>query len=667
MLFRLILTLIVAACAGTALAQSTADDVILQMQQAHKRGDAKRLSALLPQARGHVLEPWAAYWELQARLGDASAQEVRDFLGRYAGTYQEDRLRTDWLALLGQRRDWSQFAAEVGAWRMRDEREVQCYALLVQHLRTGEDTSAQVRTLWYAQRDADDGCSTAVDRLLAAGKLGALDVWRKARLTMAAGRAQAARAAVVLVAPQIAPQINEIHQNPARYLASRIIAPTKQRKELVTLALVRMAANDPDAAASALERKWAVHLSAEERNWAWGAIGRASALRLDKQALGYFDNVTREADLDEDMLIWRTRAALRASAQPLWPLVLSGINAMSETTRRDSAWVYWRARALKALSPTPRTDASASRAGVHEAHALLQSIASMRGFYEQLALEELGQRITLAPAPAPLKPEEKQAAQSNPGLQRALAAIALGLRSEGVREWNYSTNLHTSGGMNERERLAAAQLACERQVWDRCINTSERTRSEIDITQRYPMPFKDEVLRRSAELGLDSAYVYGLIRQESRFITDARSGVGASGLMQIMPATARWTARKIGLQAFTLNQLGQPNTNIAIGSAYLKLVLDDFEGSQALAAAAYNAGPSRPRAWRAPGGSGAVLEGAIWAENIPFNETRDYVKRVLAGATVYAAIQTGQPQSLRARLAQVGPRSAASAEDKELP
>ena len=180
---------------------------------------------------------------------------------------------------------------------------------------------------------------------------------------------------------------------------------------------------------------------------------------------------------------------------------------------------------------------------------------------------------------------------------------------------------------------------------------------------------QDAVIARSKTINLDPAYVYGLIRQESRFVTDARSHVGASGLMQVMPATAKWTARKIGLAGFTPDQISDRDTNIAIGTGYLKLVLDSFEGSMPLAAGAYNAGPSRSRRWRAPNdGDGPVLEGAIWAENVPFNETRDYVKKVLSNTTNYAALITGQPQSLKAKLGMVGPRSAtAPAENLDLP
>jgi soluble lytic murein transglycosylase len=148
------------------------------------------------------------------------------------------------------------------------------------------------------------------------------------------------------------------------------------------------------------------------------------------------------------------------------------------------------------------------------------------------------------------------------------------------------------------------------------------------------------VIASAKEIGLDPAYVYGLIRQESRFIMDARSHVGASGLMQLMPGTARWTAKKIGLP-YAQEQITDRNVNLRLGTTYLKLMLDDFEGSQAMAAAAYNAGPGRPRRWR----EGASIEPAIWAENIPFAETRDYVKKVLSNATVYSAMLAGHRQS----------------------
>ena len=651
-----------------AIAQTPAgDSLIVEMNQAFKRGDQKKLSALLPQAKGHALEPYAAYWEIKARLEEASARDVQDFFARYPGTYQEDRLRNDWLLLLGQRRDWAAFAAEYPNFRMNDDKEIRCYALLVEHLKNPSADarlSDEVRKNWYAQRDADDGCRAAAERLVGTKNLSAQDVWQKARLALEANRPRAARDAVAIVSPESVGMVTELINSPARFLSEKNVAVRKTRKELITLALVKMASADQsgaEGAANMMESKWGNQLTAEERNWVWGLIGKQTATRLGTvpaaDALAYYGKVSKDSDLTDDMLGWKVRAALRAGAQPRWRDVLSATSAMSDNAKAEPTWAYWKARALVATT----------QPGNIEAIALYQSIASVRGFYEQLALEELGQKITVPPKPAPLSAEEKETARLNAGLNRAAYAMAIGLRPEGVREWNYSTNLTKPGGMTDRELLAAAQFACDKQIWDRCINTSERTKALIDLEQRFPMPFRDAVVKRVQSIDLDPAYVYGLIRQESRFIMDARSGVGASGLMQVMPATARETARRIGMTGFTANMITDLGTNIAIGTGYLKLVLDDVGGSMPMAAAAYNAGPGRPRAWRGQSGS-PTLEAAIWAESVPFAETRDYVKKVLSNTTNYAALLTGQPQSLKARLGTVGPRDANQPEtDKTLP
>ena len=637
---------------GQIVTANKSDEVILEMNQAFKKNDKAQLSRLLPKAKGHALESWAAYWELRARLDQASTAEIQEFLTTYAGTYAEDRLRNDWLLQLGRQRDWALIAQEYPRFRMNDDREVRCYALGTEAQLNKPETPAELKKLWYALRESDDGCTTVAEKLHDAKKLDSLDIWRKARLAMDNNRPRTAQAALNIESAELGKQAILIHADPQKYLDKRIVAFTRKRKELSVLALIRIANTDPDKAAQLLEKKWGLMLTKEEHNWTWGVIGKQAAQKLQDNAHAYFSKVSRNQDLNDDLLAWKARAALR---QGDWKAVAATLDAM-EDAKNDATWVYWKARAHlnTATTDAQRADATAS----------LKSIAGVKGFYEQLALEELGQAISAPAKPSPLTALEKAAAQQNAGLQRALYALSLGLRPEGNREWNYSTNLHTPGGMNERELLAAADLACSKQVWDRCINTSDRTKTQIDFDQRFPMPLKDTVLRKSKEVQLDPAYVYGLIRQESRFIMDAKSVVGASGLMQVMPATAKWTAKKIGLTNFQLNQLNEHETNVAIGTGYLKLVLDDFDGSMPLAAAAYNAGPSRSRAWR----KGPVLEAAIWAENIPFTETRDYVKKVLSNTTNYAAIITGQPQSLKARLGTVGPRNAqAPEENADLP
>lgn len=622
------------------------DEAIADMAQAYKQRDKRRLTSMLPQFRGYILEPWAAYWELSARLDEAGPTEIQEFMNRYAGTYQEDRLRVEWLLQLGRNRDWAAFNREYPKYRMNDDKSVRCYALLAEHLSAGTDVNAAVAETWYSLKDGDEGCAAAAEQLLKDHSMQPHAAWVRARLGMENDRLRVATQAVGLLNDSWVKTVNNIYLNPGKYLNDKLTALRPQTRELVSLALIRQAYLEPLEAAQEVEKlRWKAQLTQEEKSWIWGVIGKRAAQKLSDDAPRYFAN-GQFSQMHEDHLAWAVRAALRAGD---WKMVQAATAAMPAAVRAEATWTYWHARAL--LSQATNETARA------EALKLLESIAGVRGFYEQLALEELGQKIVAPERPAPVTPEEREAAAQNQGLARGLYAIKIGLRQDGVREWNYSTNLHVRGGLDDRAMIAAADLACRAEVWDRCINTSDRTRTLIDMEQRFPMPYKSAVLARTKAIGLDPAYVYGLIRQESRFIMDARSGVGASGLMQVMPATARWTAKKIGLTDFQAHQITDRDTNIAIGTGYLKLVLDSFAGSMPLAAAAYNAGPSRPRAWRGQAGA-PVLEAAIWAENVPFNETRDYVKKVLSNTTNYAALITGQPQSLKARLGSIGPRDA---------
>jgi soluble lytic murein transglycosylase len=200
--------------------------------------------------------------------------------------------------------------------------------------------------------------------------------------------------------------------------------------------------------------------------------------------------------------------------------------------------------------------------------------------------------------------------------------------------------------MSDRELLAASEIALRSGNYDRAIAAADRTRSEHDYSMRYLAPYSDQVRPAARSQALDDAWVYGLMRQESRFITSARSHVGASGLMQLMPATAKWVANKIGLKDFNQARVNDTETNLLLGTTYMRLVLESLDNHPVLASAAYNAGPGRARKWRAD----RPLEGAIYAETIPFSETRDYVKKVMSNSLYYSALFDGKPQTLKNRL-----------------
>ena len=647
-----------------ALAQAE-HQVVLDAREALRKKDRAQLVTASVAAQRHPLAQWIEYWELSNRLSGAQVDELETFYARWPGTYVEDRLRNDWLLELGKRRDWANFSRDFPRFRMNDDREVTCYWLLTQHL-SGQDVRDAARSAWFAQRDLDDGCNLLASTLFAAGQLTANDAWQEARISVENNRPRAARAAAGFVSPAAATTVAELWENPARYLSRK--PSGAHTAELATLALLRLASSDPQAAAAQLNERWQAQLPGPLAALAWAGTGKQAAQKLMPEAASYYqrawalrrDLTPAQLDLapwSDDMLGWQVRAALRfdgADAQR-WALISSAQQAMSADEQKDTTWIYWRARALQgAAKEGPQGDADRLAA-----RQMLESIAGQMNFYGKLAHEDLGGTVTLPPKPAALSGTEREAAKRNPGFDRALLLIAIGLRNEGVREWNF-----TLRGLSERELLAAAQLACDNEVWDRCINTSDRTRQEVDMAQRFPMPYRQDVVAQAREIGLDPAYIYGLIRQESRFIMDARSHVGASGLMQIMPATARWTAKKIGLE-YKPDMITDRGVNLRLGTAYLKLVLDDFGGSQALAAAAYNAGPGRPRRWR----DGPLMEPAAWAENIPFAETRDYVKKVLSNTVYYSALLGSKPVSLKARLGpQIGPRDTrAPASDDKLP
>jgi soluble lytic murein transglycosylase len=308
---------------------------------------------------------------------------------------------------------------------------------------------------------------------------------------------------------------------------------------------------------------------------------------------------------------------------------------MPPLQRTEPTWTYWRARSL------------ATGGDKDAAAALFTRLGSEHHFYGKLAREELGQPFALPPRSHAPAAEEVARMAANPGLQRGLALLRLDQRTEGVREWNW-----TLRGMDDEQLLAAAEVARRAESWDRAINTADRTVGTHDFSVRFLAPYRGVFSEQSRAHGLEEPYVLGLVRQESRFIPNAKSVAGASGLMQLMPATARWVARQTGMRDYAPARVTDVEVNVALGTSYLKYVLDELDGSPVLAAAAYNAGPGRARKWKGD----RPLEGAIYAETIPFGETRDYVKKVLSNTMYYAAIYGGDAKPLKARLGTIAPR-----------
>ncbi len=703
-------------CATPAYAQSS-DEVILRAKDAYRARNLNELTALRDMAlnQRHPLAGWVDQWLMQSKLKSATPPEVDQYLALWGSDYVADRLRNDWLLELGQRRDWPNFLRVLTDFRMNDDRSVVCYAVLARY-ETSRGTNAsaalgeQARQAWWQQKTADDGCHAMAQSLVAANVLGNPDIWRKIWLSNDAGQPQAASKASRLLDDATQQAYARVLAQPVKFLTTEAatrqdsgtyvsrtvqgpdrmvhgkrkpgktrvvrefvspppLPPAQQASALNVLAFQRWGSQDPNAAAQALlasdaASRW--RLSAEDQALVWASLGRQAASSLSPQAVDYYGRAWSLGGLKaaqtwgSETQTWWARSALRAATggqREAWPLLEAAITAMPSDMQQDATWVYWRARALLAQAPA----GVAGEAKRQQGQQLMARIAVQPvSFYGLLARDELGSAAPKLPSrPIGLTASERAQARAVPGLDRALRLYALDLRSEGAREWNYTLSFMKPGGMSDRELMAAADWACEREVWDRCINTSERTKQEVDLVQRFPTPFKNDILTAAQSVGLDPAYVFGLIRQESRFHVSARSGVGATGLMQVMPATAEWTARKLGMSDYRRDLLDDRDVNLKLGAGYLKLMVDEFAGSQAMAAAGYNAGPNRPRRWR----DGPQLETAAWAENIPFNETRDYVKKVLANAATYAHLMQGKALTIKNRLGVIGPRVAAQGPD----
>ncbi len=647
---------ILALCSGgaagapakaAAKAAANPAEAFLMAKESIRVGDAGKLARLAPQLKGYPLEPYLEYWQVGYRLQERSVEDIRGFLERNEETLLAEQLRADWLKLLGKKGDWEAFR-EQRARLLNEDAEIACYALLDRSREGGVDSVAEdLKAFWLAPRDLPEGCAPVAQQLLNSGRYSSGEVWQRFRVLADAGRVRAAKKLLESLSRAEAPVARSLDQafdSPARYLQQLPkTLSSRASHELVVLAFTRIARNDPQFAAARFNdalRAGPVReaFSAEERAYVWGQIAAAAARRHMPEAVAWFAQA-EDAALSDDQLAWRVRIALRTSA---WSQALAAIERMSPMSRADPAWIYWKARAVKALGRG------------EEAQDLFARIAGQHHYYGRLAAEELGQPMELPPAAAAPTPEELAQAGALPGLQRALALFALGMRNEGVREWNW-----TLRGMDDRRLLAAAQLASDNEIWDRSISTADRTIALHDFSLRYPAPHREIFAEQARVRSLDETWVLGLVRQESRFVASARSSAGAAGLMQIMPSTARWVAHRLGLKNFSTAKVVSIDTNAALGTYYLRRVLDDMDGQPVLAAAAYNAGPSRARNWLDP----SPMEGAIYVESIPFGETRDYVKKVMTNALYYAAVLGGKRVSLKERLGQVSPRSTIAAND----
>jgi soluble lytic murein transglycosylase len=642
MKFRLIL---IGITLSTSLFAQSNDSAFLTARDAFRVGDLNKLERAASQLGNHELAPYVENYRLRMWMDKGDPNGLRDFLQRNEGSYVAEKLRADWIRLLGRRSTWNEIDTEFPK-MLAPEPDVVCYSQQARLARNDRAVLAEAEKQWLTLLEPPEPCRPLLDAVVTNQRITTDDIWTRARRQLEANRPTWAKTTLNYLPEGQTPDsrsFDSMVNSPMGYLVRQPSNWSNSRagRELAAFAIQRMATNDPRQAADELARI-KDKLQDNERQWAWGQIALQGAKKHMPEAVDWYANAGK-IPLSDEAYQWKVRAALRSQE---WGVVRDTILAMPPELAAKPEWIYWLGRAQKSGGRTT------------DANALFEKIAGQPNFYGNLADEELDRNIALPPKAKATTAEEERAAQDNPAIRRALAFFRVDLRTEAVKEWNWALR-----GMDDRELLAAANLAKRNQIWDRAINTAERTKNEHDYSLRFLAPYGETVRPAAQNQTLDDAWVYGLMRQESRFITSAKSNVGAAGLMQLMPATAKWVARKIGLRDFNQSQVHDTQTNVLLGTSYMRLVMENLDNHPVLASAAYNAGPGRAKKWRAD----RPLEGAIYAETIPFSETRDYVKKVMSNSVYYSAQFNGRADSLKTRLGVVGARTADTMKDADLP
>ena len=613
------------------------DQRILAAREALRTGDRHRLEALAATPDpAHVLDHYVHFWLLTNRLArpdPVPSLELAQFIDRYRDSLAADRLFDFWLRRLARDEDWHAFL-RVFSEHPRPDQEMRCLAWRARLATNDRSALDEIVAEWPDLLSAHEACLPVLRNAVSNGGISEDLVWWRFRRQIDTRSPDDARPTLTWLPPSQRPATRDLDQalgSAAVYL-DRLpanFAVTRPGRELAVVALTRLAREDALAAYVRFMRI-SDRLSHEDRGYIFTLLGHHGALQRRPQAADWYRAAGNVA-MTPAQREWRVRAALRIES---WRQVEAAIALLDDDERERPEWVYWLARAHAAQ-------------GRHDvAHALYASIADRSDFYGLLAAETLGRLFGPPPPDDIVSAEDRARALADPGIARALAFYRLNMNIEASREWFRAVR-----GRDRAFLVAAAHIALEQGLLDRAINTAELADPAANYSIRFIMPFRELIEPRVREQNLDLAWVYGLMRQESRFVVPARSSAGAQGLMQVMPDTGRWVAQQIGMRDFHPRMLNDPRTNVLLGTNYMRLIMRELHNHPVLASAGYNAGPGRARRWR----DDRPLEAAIYIETIPFNETRDYVKKVLANAVVYAALIEQRPQSLKRWLAPIAP------------
>lgn len=655
---------------------ATARAQFVAAEQALARGDRKHFQQLEKGLHDYPLYPYLRYAALRARLGQATPAQIHAFLRQYADLPLAPRLRTAWLLTLARQQRWTPF---LNAYRPAHASEdLRCYhaaALLARNGLTAQ-TSAAIQTLWLTGHSLPHSCDTPFRAWRKQGKLDPGQVWDRIHLAMQAGHGGLARhlgryldrtdrrwltlwRRIRRDPQQLPPALPQLlsRREPVRpgllHPATRPLDTTASPSTpasatrpvsawILSDGLRRLARDTPAQAVAlwtrpGLATRLSDRLSIAQRADIERSITLALARHGNERAAGW------QARIRDPQTLHRLRVThiLAALEDHEWDNALQGIQELAPDEATRPRWRYWQARALEAMGRDK------------QARPLYARLAETRNYYGFLAADRLDQAYRFTDKPLILRRAALADLTRLPAIQRAHELYLLGRQVEARREWAAMLPR-----LDRPELLNAAQLAQQWGWHDRVISTLGRARYWDDLTLRFPLAYRQQILAAARQQSINPAWAFAVIRQESAFTTDARSHAGAVGLMQLLPRTAREVARRLRMHFSGRHALLDTQTNITLGIRYLSQIRARFGGHAVLATAAYNAGSRRVRSWQP---DARPMSADLWVETVPYAETRDYLRRVLTYTVIYEQ-RLGLPStSLSSRMPIVPPMTTQSA------
>ena len=596
-------------------AQTMEQSLYREGYDAVRANDQERFQQIRARLNHYPLLPYLDYYQLAFRPGAADYSDVTRFIRQHGDTPQSNRLERAYLTYLAQSQQWSQFLRFYPA--KPNSTDLLCMHYQARYY-TGHKSEAlqEAGKLWLTGQSRPDACDPLFQLWQQAGLRTQEKIWQRMNLAFEAQNPNLIRHLGAQLGGSLksyGDQMIALFEQPARVMNPVYFTTAPQSRQLLSLGLARYANEQPEAALRQLgemKRRFGLNQAEVAR------VERAAARRLllDRStAQRSWLDATLVRMKDAELVELRARLAIWEQD---WRGLEGWVKRMPMALQKEDRWRYWLARSLEVQGRQK------------PARELYLETANLRGFYGFMAAQRTGVPYRIKNQSVGHKvPDWRTASSRWPFLVRVRELLAMNEITAARSEW-----IHNMDRNPVAQRLEFGHIALNQGWHELAILSSIRAEAWDAIDLRFPLPLKRTFSQMAQERTMNTSLLYAISRQESALYPLAQSPVGARGLMQLMPATARETASKLGVPYRNEQQLFDPAMNIRLGSAYLKRLLDVYDGNRILAAAAYNAGPGRVKRWREQSTNKPM---DVWVESIPYRETRNYVQNVLSFDLIY--------------------------------